>query len=67
MKFLRVSGIEDDIYLINVEQIETVEDEGGPTAITLLSGKTIISDRDFDQVSKMLTKLGYFEPPSGPV
>jgi hypothetical protein len=67
LKFLKVVENESaDELLINIEEIENVKDEGGPTSIALKSGKDLLVAATFPEVCEMLAKccsiIGAAEP-----
>jgi hypothetical protein len=59
LNFLKVVDNESSCdVLVNMEEIETVQDEGGPTTIALRSGRSVLVTATFDEVCEMLTKSG---------
>jgi len=59
LKFLKLTDDESSLgVLINIEEIEAIEDEGGPTTIVFRSGRTLLVAESFAGIFDALAGAG---------
>jgi hypothetical protein len=59
MSFLELTGLSDELVLVNVGEIEAILTEGGITKVVLIFGKTILVK---DEPREIANKLSGADP-----